>query len=115
MDPEIASCVLKFQNLSCAGKNAELYLSSDAGKVSVNLSFEIGAVKPISEFLPVSSTPCPVIPNSHRMSPSRRTQRRMYTRKLFAEEATKDLSVEEKEVLKAAEEAENKGISELES
>ena len=74
-------------------------------------------MKPISEFLQASSTPCLVILNSHRMSPSgrRRTQHRMNTRKLFAEEATKDLSVEEKEVLKAAEEAENKGISELES
>ena len=49
MDPEIASFVLKFQNLSCAGKSANLSSTSTGGNVSVNLSYEIGTVKSVSE------------------------------------------------------------------
>ena len=91
----------KFQNLSCAGKKAYLSFSSVAGKVSVNLSFEIGAVKPISEYAPIVPSPYPVSSSSSKISPSRRrrTLRRMESRRLFAEEAAENLSFEEKEVL----------------
>ena len=113
MDPELASFVMKFQNLSNSGKNANLSFTSNAGKVTVNLSVEVGAVKPVLELPTIVPPSCLLTPKGSRISPSRnrRMQRRMETRKLFAEEALHNLSTEEMEVLDAAAEAEKDTIA----
>ena len=49
MDSELASFMLKFQNLSNSGKNINIYITSLAGIVTVNLSVEVGAVMPVLE------------------------------------------------------------------
>ena len=104
MDPELASFVLKFQDLCSSGKNATLSLSSSSGRVYANLSIEIGYVKSPQK-LPVSSR-SPTL-NTHHVSPSRkrRMERRAESRKLFAEEAKNDLTADELNVLEAAEKA----------
>ena len=108
MDPEIASFVMKFQNLCHAGKSANLSLSSKTGKVSVNLSVEIGGLRPPPHVPLHHVPPPPLIPQWHRNRPSRvrRQQKRAEARRLFAEEARKELSAEEVEILEQAEHAE---------
>jgi hypothetical protein len=97
MDQEVASFVMTFQNLCHAGKRANLSLSSKTGKVSVNVSVEIDGLR-----LPLHHVPPPrLIPrgNKNRLSRVRRKQKRAEVRRLFAEEARKELSAEEVEIL----------------
>ena len=115
MDPEIASFVMKFQNLCHAGKSANLSLTSKTGKVSVNLSVEIGGLC-LPHHVPLYHVPPPpLIPQWHRNGSSRvcRRQKREEARKLFAEEARKELSAEEAKVIEHAEKAENEKASDL--
>ena len=104
MDPEIASFVLKFQNLCREGKSANLLFTSNTGNVSVNLSLQIGRLSD-----PPQASPPPHFPQEHRYGPSkvRRKQKRAVARRAFAEEAMRELSTEEVDVLKEAENAEN--------
>ena len=115
MDPEIASFVMKFKNLCHAGKSANLSLTSKTGKVSVNLSVEIGGLC-LPHHVPLHHVPPPpLIPQWHRNGSSRvrRRQKREEARKLFAEEARKELSAEEAKVIEHAEKAENEKASDL--
>ena len=104
MDPEIASFVFKFQHLCHAGKTANLSLDSKAGKVSLNLNVEIGGLH-----LPPQFPPPTFIPQSSRRrngpAQARRHQKRAEERRVFAEEATKELSTEEVDLLRQAERA----------
>ena len=79
----------------------------------MNLSVEVGAVKPVLELPTIVPPSCLLTPKGSRMSPSRnrRMQRRMETRKLFAEEALNNLSTEKMDVLDAAAEAEKDTIA----
>ena len=45
MDLEIVSFIFKFQQLNHLGRNANLLLKSYEGKVSLNLSVEIGSLQ----------------------------------------------------------------------
>ena len=103
MDPELASFVLKFQDICSSGKNATLSFSSICGKAFANLSVEIGNVQSPPKI------PCVTSPslNINHVNPSRkrRMHRRAESRRIFAEEAKQDLSVEELNVLDAAEKA----------
>ena len=93
MDPEIASFVIKFQNLCRTGKSTNLSLSSKTGKVSVNLSVELGVVH-------VPPPPPPFGARRSRPSQIRRLKKRAEARKAFAEEASRELSIEEVDVIK---------------
>ena len=99
MDPELSSFLMKFQGLCRAGKEAKLSFTSKNGRTIVSLNLEIGRVHPQSQFV----QPRP----KHRNGPSRerRRMRRAEARKNAAEEATKELSVVETEVLVMAEKA----------
>ena len=111
MDPDLVSFILKFQDICSTGKNATLSFSSSSGKVFANLSVEIGSVKQPPRFS-VPGTPSPTLHSRH-VSPSRRRrmERRAESRKLFAEEAKHDLSLEERNVLDAAEKAVDNSVS----
>ena len=107
MDPELASFVLKFQQLNFNGRNAKLLFKSFNGKVSLNLSVDIGSPMPPMEEIPYSvSTPNSTFEKKFksRKSPSkqRRREKREESRRLFAEKAELELSVEEREVLTIA-------------
>ena len=115
MDPELASFVLKFQDICKTGKNATLSFSTLSRKVFANLSVEIGSVKSH----PQAPVPCAKSSpnfNASNLSPSRkrRLQRRAESRRLFAEEAKQDLSVDELKVLEAAEKAVNVRVQNME-
>ena len=105
MDPELASFVLKFQQLNFNGRNAKLLFKSFNGKVSLNLSVDIiGTPMPPMEEIPYSvSTPNSTFGKKFksRNSPSkqRRREKREENRRSFAEKAELELSVEEKEIL----------------
>ena len=115
MDPDLASFVLKFQDICRIGKNATLTFSSLTGKVYANLSVEIGNVKEAPKF-PIPCTTSPTA-NTRHVSPSkrRRMNRRAESRRLFAEEAKMDLSMEELNVLNAAEKAVDDCMNNIES
>ena len=115
MDPEIASFIWKFQHFSSIGRNANLHLSTINGKVSMNLSVDIGFLPsppygPIPEY---QSTPTSKSFPSSRFrneqfsnSKQRRLAKRAEERRIFSEEATLDVSEDEQLVLKLAEKAE---------
>ena len=65
MDQEIASFVIKFQNLCRSGKSANLHFTSNTGKVFANLSVEIGELS-----VPAQGSPFTRIPPVHRNGPS---------------------------------------------
>ena len=115
MDPEIASFIWKFQHFSSIGRNANLYLTTNNGKVSMNLSVDIGFLPsppygPIPEY---QSTPTTKSFPSSRFrneqfsnSKQKRLAKRAEQRRIFAKEATLNVSEDEKLVLKLAEKAE---------
>ena len=114
MDPDLASFVFKFQDICSTGKNATLTFSSLTGKVYVNLSLEIGSVKAAPKFpLPCATSSTA---NTRHVSPSkrRRMNKRAESRRLFAEEAKCNLSLEELNVLDAAEKAVNDSVNNIE-
>ena len=94
--------MLKFQNLCREGKSANLLFTSNTGNVSVNLSLQIGRLSD-----PPQVSPPPHFPQERRFGPSkvRRKQKRAVARRAFAEEAMRELSTEEVDVLKEAENA----------
>ena len=103
---EIDSFVSKFRNLCRAGRNANLTFTSKAGKASVNLSVELGRLPDVEEHHHKShhhSLPHPRFGNSRQ----RRREKRAEIRKVKAVEAAQELSPEEAEILKLAEEASN--------
>ena len=102
MDPEMASFVIKFQHLCRAGKDASLSLTSKTGKVSVNLTVELGENQNQPPF------PQTFIPRRHRNGPSqvRRRNKRAEARKTFAEKASEEVSTEEADILNPAQVAE---------
>ena len=93
---EIDSFVNKFKSLCQAGRSASLNLSSCAGKASLNLRVDLGALQDGPHHPP----------NHSRNGPSRqrRREKRAAARVADAEEAVAALSVEEREVLEIAEE-----------
>ena len=101
MDHDFSSLVKMFQNLCCTGKRATLMFSCENGKACVNLKVDVEDLKPALEYPP------PTTPN--RVSPSRKRRilKRTEARRLFAEEANASVSLEEQDVLAAAEKAEN--------
>ena len=54
MDPEIASFVIKLQNLCHSGKCANLHFTSNTGKVFANPSVQIGELS-----VPAKGSPVP--------------------------------------------------------
>ena len=98
---EIDSFVRKFKVLCKGGRSASLTLCSDTGKVSLNLSVDLGV-------LPEEGVQHPQHPrNQSRNGPARqrRREKRAAARRVQAEQAEAALSVEEKEVLDMAERA----------
>ena len=97
---EIDSFVNKFKSLCQAGRSASLNLSSCAGKASLNLCVDLGALQDGPHHPP----------NHSRNGPSRqrRREKRAAARVADAEEAVAALSVEEREVLEIAEETVSK-------
>ena len=97
---EIDSFVRKFKALCQAGRSASLNLSSNAGKASLNLRVDLGALHDGPHHPP----------NHSRNGPSRqrRREKRAAARVVDAEEAVAALSVEEREVLEIAEEVVSK-------
>ena len=95
----------KFKTLCHLGRSTNLTLSSNAGKVLVNLRVDLGV-------LPHEVLGHP--PKQSRNGPSqlRRRERRAAARKADAEEAEVNLTFEEKEVLKLAAKAEEKSVTE---
>ena len=114
MDPDIFSLVMKFQNLCKAGRNANMSLSCNNGKVSVQISVDLPTMIPLVKESPTfcyTPTPSTVSSSGRRRrsrngpARQRRTRRRAEARQLFAEQSALEISIEEQEVLKAAEEA----------
>ena len=125
MDPEIASFIWKFQYLSSIGRNANLNLSTVNGNVSMNLSVNIGTL-PAPPFGPIptfqstptsKSFPCQSRNGNAAVfskSKQKRLQRRAEERRLFAAEATLNVSAEEQFLLNLAEEAEKEQLIDTE-
>ena len=101
---EIDSFVKKFKTLCQAGSNASLTLSSNAGKAVGNLRVDLGVLghQPHHPSQRTRNGP----------SKQRRRKRRATARQAAAEQAEATLSVEERDVLKEAEEAEAKLVAE---
>ena len=87
----------KFKALCQAGRSASLNLSSNAGKASLNLRVDLGALHDGPHHPPDHSRNGP--------SRQRRREKRAAARVVDAEEAVAALSVEEREVLDIAEKA----------
>ena len=88
---EIDSFLRKFKALCQAGRSASLNLSSNAGKVSVNLRVDLGVLHEGPHHPPTHSRNGP--------ARQRRREKRAVARVADAEEAEAALSVEEREVL----------------
>ena len=95
--------MIKFQNLCRSGKSANLHFTSSTGKVFANLSVQVGELSGPAQSSPVLQG-APVSRNGP--SQVRRRQKRAEARRVFAEEAMKELSAEEVSVLKKAEKVE---------
>ena len=103
MQSEIDSFILKFRNLVHSGRNANLTFESKAGKVIIKFDVDLGRLPVVPQY---SSQPPSYRPRT-RNGPSyqRRREKRAEARVKAAEEAARDLSAEEAEVLHLAEEA----------
>ena len=99
---------VKFRNLSCAGRNANLTFTSKAGNVRVNLSVELGNLPLPPQYHLQQQPHHPYhFPHRPRNGPSRqrRRQKRAEARISAAVKATEEVSIEEAEVLALSEEA----------
>ena len=105
---EIDSFVRKFKALCEGGRNANLTLSSKAGKASVNLRVDLGVLQQqdLQHHHP------PPKPSRNGPAQKRRRERRAAARKAAAEEAESALSPEELEVLELAENAKSIEVAE---
>ena len=111
MDPEIASFIWKFEYLSSLGRNADLHLSSKDGKVSVNLSLDIGVLEsPFFKQFPANghstSNSSSSFENQSRNglsnSQQRRLEKRAEERRKVAAEAMFNVSEEEQQLAEKA-------------
>ena len=106
MQSEIDSFIFKFRNLTHSGRDANLTFVSKAGKVSVKLDVDLGSF-PVPPRYHRQSLP-PQIPqarNGASTSYQRRLLKQAEAKSKAAEEAPKDISVEEAEIIDLAEEA----------
>ena len=104
---EMDSFVTKFKTLCQAGRNASLTLSSNAGKAVMNLRVDLGVLEHQDRR---HHHP----PQRSRNGPAqqRRRERRAAARQASTEQAEAILSLEEREVLEAAEKAEAHAVAE---
>jgi hypothetical protein len=113
MQSEIDSFIFKFRNLTHSGRDANLTFVSKAGKVSVKLDVDLGSFPVPPRY---HHQPSPQIPRTRNgASYQRRLLKRAEARIKAAEEASKEISVEEAEILAVAEEAfvqANNGVEE---
>ena len=116
MQSEIDSFVFKFRNLTHSGRDANLTFVSIAGKVSVKLHVNLGRfpVPPRYHRQPLPPQN-PQTRNGASASYQRRLLKRAEARIKAAEEAAKEISVEEAEIIDLDEEAfvqANSGVAE---